>query len=386
MKADARRRATLALLAALLALCLHSPPARADRLQFLIERLQSGDSFKIRMAAALALGKLEDGEALGPMFEGLMKDNSEPVQVALVTGLASQDYFEAVVALAEAGATKHHLPSKTAKVLLNNIWNKRAVFDRGHWRAVLKRKGGNKMRGRAAYILGIIEDKGATPLLIKKLKDKDAGVRGYAARALGLLGARKAAAPLKKLLKDRSSAVRPEAKGAITLIGKGGFKAKRGDDMEYPAMITAESYNEALGRLGRQAAPPPPADEPPPRRDEPRGETYVRAQAVMPWEDFQPVLQGAMNEVLNPCLEKHLPQGQRVDGQVSVAIRFDGAGGVKSCDLKEDTVGCKKLTRCLVAGVRRAQFGAQPDGVDLVTYGFSIRTRDQAVEFQDDEL
>jgi len=370
---------------ATLTLCIGSP-ARADRLQFLADRLKTGDSFKVRMAAALALGKLEDGEALGPMFEALLRETSEPVQVALVTGLASQDYFEAVVALAEAGATKHHLPSKTAKVLLNEIWNKRTVFDRDHWRSTLKRRGGNEMRGRAAYILGITQDRGGAKLLIRALKDKNAGVRGYAARALGLLGEKKARAPLKKLLKDRSRAVRVEAKAAIKLIGRGGFKPKRGDDMEYPAMITVESYNEALGRLGRQAAPPPADPPPPPSDDDGGGDDYVRPRAVMAWEDFQPVLRGAMNDVLNLCLNKHVKQGQRVDGLVSVEIRLDGQGGVDSVKTIEDTVGRRKLTRCLLAEVKRKHFEAEPDGINQITYGFTVRTKDQVFEYEDDEL
>ena len=385
MKTGARRRVPVALLATLLALSLHSPSARADRLQFLVERLKSGDSFKIRMAAALALGKSGDGEALGPMFDALVKDSSEPVQVALVTGLAQQDYFEAVVALAEAGATRHHLPSKTATVLLNSVWNKRTVFDRDHWRAVLKRKGGNQMRGKAAYILGIIQDKGAVPILTKALKDKDAGVRGYAARALGLLGGKKAAGALKSLLKDRSPAVRTETKAAIALIGKGGFKPKRGDDMEYPAMITAESYNEALGRLGRQAAPPPEAAPPPPP-DQGGDDAYVRSQAVMSWEEFQEVLAGAMNDVLSVCLNKHVKQGERVDGLIKVEIRLDGEGGVKAVTDTEDTVGKAKLTRCLLAEVKKTHFEAEPDGVDQITYGFTVRTKDQTFQYDDDEL
>jgi len=64
-------------------------PARADNVTELIDQLKNNDSEKVRLAAAINLGKLGDDKAVLPMAKALLNDNDKGVRAACAVGLGS---------------------------------------------------------------------------------------------------------------------------------------------------------------------------------------------------------------------------------------------------------------------------------------------------------
>ena len=74
------------------------------------------------------------------------------------------------------------------------------------------------MRQLAARLLGLRNVKRAVPMLIKALKDKDAGTRIQAVKALGIIGDPSALPAVEKLVNDPDPNVRRKAQMAATLL------------------------------------------------------------------------------------------------------------------------------------------------------------------------
>ncbi|HEY1557534.1 MAG TPA: HEAT repeat domain-containing protein [Kofleriaceae bacterium] len=68
---------------------LLSRPARADNVGELIDSLKNSDSEKVRLAAAINLGKLGDEKAILPMAKALLNDGDKGVRAACAVGLGT---------------------------------------------------------------------------------------------------------------------------------------------------------------------------------------------------------------------------------------------------------------------------------------------------------
>jgi hypothetical protein len=76
-----------AMIAALLVVWTHGAPAHADNVDELRQQLESGDSDKVRLSAALNLTKLGDPRAIPPLAKALGNDRNEAVRGAAAVGL-----------------------------------------------------------------------------------------------------------------------------------------------------------------------------------------------------------------------------------------------------------------------------------------------------------
>ena len=84
VRANARRVATIA---ALLAVVLRGAPAHADNIDELIRQLDTDDSDKVRLSAALNLAKLGDQRAILPLTKAIGNDGDKNVRGAAAVGL-----------------------------------------------------------------------------------------------------------------------------------------------------------------------------------------------------------------------------------------------------------------------------------------------------------
>ncbi len=164
----------------------------------LVHALKSGKG-SIRIAAALALGELEEKSAVEPMLQILTRD--------------------------------YPLQRSSAALSLGMIGDERAV------ETLLKELKADKdknVRSGSALALGKIGEERAVSLLIQRLGDKKADVRGSAALSLGMIGDETAVEPLIEVLESGKAAdgrvksvlnANPEVrKSAVLTLGEIGCK------------------------------------------------------------------------------------------------------------------------------------------------------------------
>lgn len=128
---------------------------------------------RVRMQAALALGRLGGPDARAALTDALLLDDDEEVRARAARGLGTLRDHRAVPTLGSTLAnTKEH-----------------AI-----------------VRSEAAEALGVIGRRSATPLLVRALRDPVAEVRAGAATALGLLGGLEVVPALRALTDDHAVA------------------------------------------------------------------------------------------------------------------------------------------------------------------------------------
>jgi HEAT repeat protein/cyclophilin family peptidyl-prolyl cis-trans isomerase len=104
---------------------------------------------------------------------------------------------------------------------------------------VLQGDGDPEVRQMAAFAMGLIGDRSASPALLAALADTDPMIQGRAAEALGLLGEKEAAAPIAAMVTAQ--------------IDAGVFRALTPDDLGYPKPAGVEAARlglYAIVRLG----------------------------------------------------------------------------------------------------------------------------------------
>jgi HEAT repeat protein len=252
-----------------------------DRLEPHLRQALKDDEWGVRRAAAEALGKIGDPQAIPALLEAL-KDRDGDVRRAVADALGIIGDPQAIPALLEALKDENWWVHQAAMEALGEIGDpavpalmealKNKDEDMRYaavgWALVkigvpaipalleaLKDENRN-VRYVAANALGMIGNRQAIPALIQAIKDKD--VRQAAARALGMSGDPQAIPALMEALKNKDEDMRYAAAVAWAL-------GKIGDPQALPALLEALKAEEwqvraaaarALGEIGDPQALP----------------------------------------------------------------------------------------------------------------------------------
>jgi len=356
--------------------------AEQDRLEYLLDRLENADSPKVRVAAALALGKMEEPDAFGKMFRALLNDGSEAVRLALIDAFASQEYYEAIVAIAEACFKKFRLPGKTAEQGLNLLRDKATAFDLSAWRRLLRvRQKKSPMAPRAAFILGAVGDKKAIGGLGRMIFKGNVAAKIQAARGLGLVGGRKAVKILKVALKrSRKGLLKTELARDFAIAEKGGFKPSGGLGIEYPPVVTPASYMKALKRLSPVVHKEEQVDVKSSASQKNEAPHSIPGVPFVDWDDFEGILHERMTGILNHCVKK-VPREMIIKGDLKLTFELSKQGRPVSIEIDADSLGYEPLSKCLQNGVSKSRFDSRPDHVSTISYDFTVRTGKRIVDF-----
>jgi hypothetical protein len=159
--------------------------ARADEVTKAAEDLRSGSDFRLRVSAALALGKSKSPLARGPLEEQLAKDDQEAVRAAAAAGLGALGEPAAVPALERAAANdKSSSVRETAKASLEKLRSSKTSAPAGNARVLVKiGKLLNKSGVKGADMVGRF--KGATRAEAQKIPGVEVLADGADARAAG---------------------------------------------------------------------------------------------------------------------------------------------------------------------------------------------------------
>jgi len=220
-----------------------------------IDRLSSEYPPMNRAAAAMALGKLKDSNAVKPLITTLKKDKDLTVLICAAEALGEIRDARAVDTLIEVltKSTDPLLRSAAANAL-GEIGDARAVAplvtvlleDKGETNRMcelLKLKGVT-VKMYVAKALGKIGTPAVKPL-ITALKEKDKEVRMYAAMVLGVIRDTLAVEPLVSTLKDQEKDVRTAA-----LLALGDIKDTRAVE---PIMETLRNGDSDIQRNAAEA-------------------------------------------------------------------------------------------------------------------------------------
>jgi len=164
----------------------------------------------VRKAAARALGRIGDRQAVPPLIQAL-GDEDEDVRSAAAKALGRIGDPRAVPVLIQALGDGDEDVRKAAAEALGGIGDRQAVP------ALLQALGDEnwRVRSAAAEALGRIGDRRAVPSLLQALGDRDRRVRWAAAEALGRIGDRQAVPALIQALGDEDGWVRWTAAEAL---------------------------------------------------------------------------------------------------------------------------------------------------------------------------
>jgi HEAT repeat protein len=176
----------------------------------LIEAAQSKDSLQ-RWGAVAALGETGDPKAV-PILLKVLKDEDENIRAVAAASLGKLQYARAARQLVSALADKSERVQAHAEWALENI-AERAIP------AIMEGAKGSAARLRAFRLLGRLKAHQAVPILIDGLDDRRPEIRAVAAWALGEIGDRRAISALQKTLDDKEPQVRREGVVALGKLG-----------------------------------------------------------------------------------------------------------------------------------------------------------------------
>jgi HEAT repeat protein len=162
--------------------------------------------WNVREAAVQALDAFKDSRAVEPLCV-LLEDGHESVRIAAAVALTGLGDSRAVPVLIAALQNCNESERDKAAVCLINLRDpaERLLSD-------MLQDSEPDVRMKAVHVLRDIYSR---KLVVRTLKDKDAGVRSAAAQALGFIGETSELGHLEEALKDENEDVRKEAAAAI---------------------------------------------------------------------------------------------------------------------------------------------------------------------------
>lgn len=178
--------------------------------------------WSVRAHAAIALGEIGDGRAVGPLLQaarrkGARKGANEKETVRIVEALGELKDTRATEYLSTLLSIKAIYRHGEVPIALGKIRDPRAVEPL--IRVVKNKKMLAKIRQTAVMALGEIGDRRAVEPLIEALSDPDQDIRENAAEALGQLKDKRAVAPLLRVLRGGAFEVRYQAVYALGELG-----------------------------------------------------------------------------------------------------------------------------------------------------------------------
>jgi HEAT repeat protein len=184
-----------------------------DRLEPHLRQALKDEEWWVRRAAAEALGKIGDPQAIPALLEA-RKDGDSGVRRAAAWALWNIGGPQAVPVQLKSLKDENGDVRQVAAFALGSIGDLETVPVQ---LKSLKDENGD-VRQVAAFALGSIGDQQAVPALMEALKDRDEDVREAAAWALGSIGDPQALPALMDAIKDRDRYVRALAAWALLIL------------------------------------------------------------------------------------------------------------------------------------------------------------------------
>ncbi len=159
----------------------------SEKIDFLLERLERSPDFKVRIAAAEALGKAANGTVADWMLRAFRKENNDAVRLAILYAVGQIPEATILPPLMEL-STQELLHEQEIIALERIVWNFRKAVAVSEWTKTLLDSSKHEERAMAAYLVGMVADVSALPALVVALSDPAPMVRLRSVQAIGRIG------------------------------------------------------------------------------------------------------------------------------------------------------------------------------------------------------
>jgi HEAT repeat protein len=160
-------------------------PAAAEGFQRLVGALQSGETFKVRATAAVALGRMGDARAIAPLGEALRGDDSFAVRAAAAAAIGRLGDAAGLPALFAALGDRDQYVRTEAEEALARFHTLEHLFA---FREALRSEDALARRAAVGAYGEVMREPGASPalaaLVVNALGDDDDDVIAVATRAI----------------------------------------------------------------------------------------------------------------------------------------------------------------------------------------------------------
>ena len=174
----------------------------------------AGENQIVSRAAVLALGETGNQEAV-PHLEEILKDkNKEDLHPVIINSIGKIGGSGAIPILLQALENSNDLVRVNAALVIRDLRNEELL---PHFLKLIK-DNNESLRAIAASSLGLTGDKSAVPPLLDALDDEAASVRAIAASSLGCIADSSVSSHLEKALGDENEVVRRQAAAAISKL------------------------------------------------------------------------------------------------------------------------------------------------------------------------
>lgn len=138
----------------------------ADRVRMLVNSLENDSDFKVRVAAAQALGEIADGTVADWMVRAFRHDQNDAVRLTILYAISNIPDERIVPPLIELA--NQEVLSPKEKILIEQIlWNFRSIFNTSAWIADALNSRDMATKKAAIWVLGIIGDNNLVPIFQK---------------------------------------------------------------------------------------------------------------------------------------------------------------------------------------------------------------------------
>ena len=165
--------------------------AGSDRVRMLVNTLENDSDFKVRMAAAQALGKMADGTVADWMIRAFRHDDNDAVRLAILYSVSDIPDEKVVPPLMEL-ANQEILSAKELLVIEQILWNYRKIFNVSAWITEAINSNDMATKKTSIWILGIIGDPDLAPVFQKLSKHPSEDIQVAAFESLAKVGDTKA--------------------------------------------------------------------------------------------------------------------------------------------------------------------------------------------------
>ena len=375
----------------------------SGRIDFLLDRLEKGSDFKVRIAAATQLGKVADGSVVHWMLQSFRREKNAAVRLATLEAVEKIPDAVGLPAVVDLYTT-HPLSSAEIVHVERILWTSRRAISPSSWVSMLDSAKDPFQRGLSAWILGLSGDPSGLKAVMRASDSDDAGVRRQAYRALGLTGGAAERAFCEQRRSGRDQVLAQDCVRWIDARAKKSVPPQQNPFVETHAgalpkgIFTPQAFSRYQALVRAPAQTPKPeawiaaADnlrESAPQERSAGTVPLMESQEVLPtlrmsadvMGDYEfyaqdlAVLQSALKDraaAIDACYMRRLEQKAKIRGDLVIQTRIDGAGKVLGVDFLKGSLSDAELRTCVSQIVRTTKFPKTRFKSVDVKYSFSF--------------